>query len=66
MLQSVIFEYSECGAFAPRQYLMQLIGSNERIFGIYLNIFHIGVIKEIKLLRSSMTVNHMQIVNVSR
>ena len=28
-----IFEYSECGAFVPRQYLMQLIDSNERIFG---------------------------------
>ena len=61
-----IFEYSECVAFVPRQYLMHLIGSNERIFGIYLNIFYIGVIKEIKLLRSSKIVNHMQIVKVSR
>ena len=26
-------QYSECGAFVPRQYLMQLIGSNERILG---------------------------------
>ena len=56
----------ECGAFVPLQYLMQLIGSNERIFGIYLNRFYIGVIQEIKLSRSSKIVHHMQIVNVSR
>ena len=40
---------------------MQFIGSNERIFGINLNKFYIGVIKEIKLLRSSKTVNHIPI-----
>ena len=27
------FEYSRCGAFVPHQNLVQLIGSNERIFG---------------------------------
>ena len=59
-------ELKECGAFVPLQYLMQLIGSNERIFGIYLNIFYIGVIQEIKLSRSSKIVHHMQIVKVSR
>ena len=44
---------------------MQLIGSNERIFGnIPEQILHIGVIKEIKLLHSSKTLNHLQVVNV--
>ena len=43
---------------------MQLFGSNERIFG---NIpEHIGVTTEIKLLPSSKTLNHVQVVNVSR
>ena len=28
-----IFEYSRCGAFVPHQNLIQLIDSNERIFG---------------------------------
>ena len=31
--QEAIFEYSGCGAFVPRQNLIQLIGSNEQIFG---------------------------------
>ena len=33
---------------------------------IYLSTFYIGVTTEIKLLRSSKTLNHVQVVNVSR
>ena len=33
VINTFIFEYSRCGAFVSRQNLIQLIGSNERIFG---------------------------------
>ena len=70
-VQEAIFEYSGCGAFAPRQNLIQLIGSNKRIFeNITEQIPHRSpkrdqIITFIKA-RASKTINHMQVLNVSR
>ena len=52
--------------FCSTSKFIQLIGQNKRILEIYLNKCYIGVTTEIKLLRTSNTLNHVQVVNVSR